>query len=133
MKVARVKYFSFPIEDRCGQLAAIMVKLKDENVDMDGLWGFGVGRGRGQIIAVPKDPAAFHAAAKRAGWTIEEGSCFRISGVDRTGALVEPLRKISAAGINLHAVDCVAVDESFASYLWSEPQDVEQLGHILNV
>ena len=131
MEIKRVKYFSIPVQDRPGELARMARKLKDAKVDLAGLWGFGVGQGKAQIFAVPKNPDQFKQAAQKTDWMFKEGTCFQVMGEDKGGALVETLDRISSEGINLHAVDAIAVGGRFGCYVWAEEKDVEKLAKVL--
>ena len=131
MEIKRVKYFSIPVEDRPGELARMARKLSEANVDLAGLWGFGVGQGKARIMTVPNNSEQFKQTAKQAGWTIQEGTCFQVMGEDRVGALVETLDRVANEGINLHAVDAIAIAGRFGCYVWSEDKDVERLSKVL--
>jgi hypothetical protein len=131
MEIQRVKYYSIGIEDKPGELARFSRKMKEADVNLAGVWGFGTGPGKGQILAIPQDAEKFSQAARSEGWTITEGSCFRLEGEDRVGALQETLDRVAREGINLHAVDALAIRGRFAAYVWAKAEDVERLGKIL--
>lgn len=131
METKRVKYFSISVQDRPGELARVARRLKEANVDLAGLWGFGVGQGKAQIFAVPKNPDQFRQTAMKADWVIKEGTCFQVVAEDRVGVLVETLDRVSGEGINLHAVDAIAVGGRCGCYVWPEEKDVERLGKVL--
>ena len=84
-----------------------------------------------QIFVVPKDGARFQKTAQAAGWKTKPGVCFRLTGTDQVGALCDTLDRIASEGINLHAVDAIAVEGKFAAYVWSEEADAEKLGEAL--
>jgi len=131
MDIKRVKYFSIGTQDKPGELARFAKLMMEANVDMAGVWGFAKGQGRAEIIAIPKDPDKFKKAALATGWTVKEGSCFHLIGEDRLGALSDTLDRVAQEGINLHAVDAIALGGKFAAYVWTEEKDVERLAKIL--
>ncbi len=131
MNIKRVQYFSISTEDKSGELARFAKTMMEANVNMAGVWGFSKGQGRAEIIAVPSDPEPFKKAAQRAGWNAKAGACFHITGEDRVGALSETLDRVAREGINLRAVDAMAVSGQYAAYVWAQEADVERLGKIL--
>ncbi len=131
MDIKRTQYFSIAVEDKPGELARFAKKMKAANVNLSGVWGFGVGQGKAQIFAVPRDEEKFKQAAKAAGLNIKEGTCFRLEGQDKVGALLDTLEHVASEGINLHAVDALALEGRFAAYLWAQDKDVEKLGKVL--
>ena len=131
MDIKRAKYFSISVEDKPGELARFARRMKEANVNLAGVWGFGLGQGKAQIIAVPRDVEKFKKAAQAAGWSPQEGTCFHLEGEDRVGALQETLERVASEGINLHAVDALAIGNRFAAYVWTQEKDVERLAKVL--
>jgi len=131
MDIKRAKYFSISMQDRPGELARFAKQMMEAGVDMAGVWGFAKGQGKAEIIAVPKDPEKFKKAVLATGWTVKEGSCFHLTGEDRVGALSDTLDRVAQEGINLHAVDAMALAGKYAAYVWAEEKDVERLAKIL--
>jgi hypothetical protein len=131
MEIKRVKYYSVSVEDQPGELARFSRKMKEANINLSGVWGFGVGQGKAQIFTVPQDAERFKKAAQTAGLKIKEGTCFRLEGEDRVGALQETLDRAASEGINLHAVDALALEGRFAAYIWPQEKDTEKLGKVL--
>ncbi|MCB0337448.1 MAG: hypothetical protein KDD62_14125 [Bdellovibrionales bacterium] len=133
MHIKKELYYSIAIKDAPGALAGITAHLMQAEVNMHGFWGFGMGRGSAQIIAVPDDTEKFVQVAHDAGWQISEGVCFRIEGQDKTGALVDILNQISNEKINLYAVDAIAIDGNFGCYIWGEDGNAESIAQILGL
>lgn len=131
MDIQRTKYFSIAVEDKTGELARFAKQMKASNVNLSGVWGFGVGQGKAQIFAVPQDEEKFKQAAKTAGLSIKEGTCFRLEGEDKVGALLDTLERVASEGVNLHAVDALALGGRFAAYVWAQDKDVEKLSRVL--
>jgi ACT domain-containing protein len=62
---------------------------------------------------------------------MKEGPCFHLTGEDRVGALSDTLDRVAQEGINLHAVDAIALDGKYVAYVWTEEKDVERLAKVL--
>lgn len=131
MDIKRVQYFSISTQDKPGELARFAKVMMEANVNMAGVWGFGKGQGQADIIAVPTDADSFKKAAQRAGWTAKAGACFHLTGEDRVGALSDTLDRVAREGINLHAVDAMAISGQYSAYVWVQEKDVDRLGKIL--
>ena len=131
MGVRRVKCFSLSVEHKSGVISEIAKKLKEFDVDLTALWGFGMGSDRAEIICQPTNGGQFKKAAESAGWTIREGSAFEITGEDQVGALVEMLDNVATKGVNLEAVNVVAVGGQFGGCIWAQKGEDEKLGKIL--
>lgn len=131
MEITSVSYFSIESKDKPGEVARFTSTLKEENLDLAGLWGLSLGDGEAQIIAIPKDPDKFASAAQRAGIIATRGTCFRVVGEDRIGALADILENVAARGINLYAIDAISLGDQFASYLWAKEHDVDVVREII--
>lgn len=131
--VKRVKHFMMEAQDRPGVLAQFAKTLRDTGVNLKGLWGFGLGQGKAQIFCVPEDEGKFRQACQKASSPVKEGISFYVSGDDRAGALCDLLDKVTAAKINIHALDAISTGSVFGAYLWADPNDVEALGKALGV
>jgi len=133
MEIKTAKYFSVTAFDRPGEAAQFMRTLREENVDLAGMWGFSIGRGQAQFIAVPKKPDHFREAAKKANLNVIEGTCFHIVGEDKVGSLTGLLDRVASKGINLHAVDAITLDGRFGCYLWSDKEeDIDAIASLLH-
>ena len=131
MDVKRATYFGILTEDRSGELARFAKRMAECEINLAGVWGFGIGRGSAEIIAIPRDPIAFKNAVKEAGWVVREGSCFHLTGEDRAGALADTLDRIAQEGINLYAVDAIGFGTAYSAYVWCDEKDVELLRKVL--
>jgi hypothetical protein len=131
MDVQRATYFLMATEDRPGQLARFAKKMSEEEINLAAAWSFGTGRGNAEIMAIPRDPHPFRQIAQQSGWSFREGSCFHLSGEDRTGALADTLDRIAQEGINLHAVDAIGFQDRYSAYLWCDEKDFETLRSVL--
>ncbi len=124
--------FSLTAEDKPGQLATLAHIFKEHSIDLHGMWTFGLGEGKAWIITIPKDIQHFKEVTLNAGLETADGTCFRISGVDEPGVLTTLLDKVAAHGINIHALDAIAVGGKFGGFIWAEGGEIESLGEILN-
>ena len=131
MGVRRVKCFSVSVEHKAGVMSEIAKKLKEHDVDLTALWGFGMGPDRAEIICQPTNGDLFKKAAESAGWTVREGTAFEITGEDRVGALVEMLDNVASKGVNIEAINAVAVGGQFGGCIWAPKGEEEKLGKIL--
>ena len=129
MPVTKKTCFSIPALDKVGVLSQILTNLREENIDLEGLWGWGTPDGKAQILVVPKDPSKFRSSKSNQGAV--EGTCFRVMESDRVGSLLSVVERATKAGINLQAVDAVAVDGQVGAYLWCAAQDVAKLEAVL--
>jgi len=131
MNVERCICYSVSIDDQPGELLRFTLKMRDAGVNLQGLWGLGVGGGRAQLYAVAADEAALQAGLQAGGYQGTRGTCFRVEGDDKIGALCESLDRIESLGINLHAVDAISVAGRCAAYLWADEKDVERVAKAL--
>ena len=133
MDVTRCQYYSIPVDDKPGEVLRFTLKLRDAGANLEGLWGFGVGEGRAVIYAVPSDGARLEAALLAGGYQGKLGTCFRLSGEDKVGALCEALDKIESLGINLRAVDAIGIEGRCGAFLWVDEKDEERVAKSLGV
>ncbi len=132
--VRLVDYFYVETSDRPGEGARSLSILKDAGVNLLAFHGFPRGR-RAQLDFVPSDPAAFRAAARRAGLKVTgPKKAFVINGEERVGALVDYFTKLAEAKINVTATHAVAAGAGrFGAILWVKPRDVKRAAKALGV
>jgi prephenate dehydratase len=131
-KSKRVTYFKTKVEDKPGALLALTKDLKAKNLMLTGLKGFGQ-TGAGEVLVIAKNPEKLRNTWKNASILVEEGTAFFISGTDKTGALIPGLEAIANAGINITAIDAIAVGGRFGSLLFVAPADVDKTVQALGV
>jgi predicted amino acid-binding ACT domain protein len=131
MSARRVTCFSLSVQHRPGVVAGLARALKQNDVDLTALWGFGMGPGQAQIICQPTDPAKFRKVASAAGWSVTEGVAFEIAGEDQVGALVDMLDRVAGAGLNLEAINAVAVAGQYGGCVWAQKGQETKLEKIL--
>lgn len=130
-KVKRITYFMADLDDKPGSLLKIMQDLKTKNIGLAGLWGFGTREGKAMLYIVPQDADELRNVWKAVGLLSGEGTGFFITGEDRTGALSESLKALSNAGINIDAIDAVAVGPQYGSFIWVDASVVEKAASAL--
>jgi prephenate dehydratase len=130
-KWAMMSDFSLQLPDRPGELARLAAMLREADVNLVGLWGYGGGRGSARFYCVPERADQFRNFARSAGLEFEEGRTFYLTGTDHPGALVRWLEKIASAGINLQAIDAVQVRGEFAGFIWADAGDWDALTELL--
>jgi hypothetical protein len=125
-KARRVQYFHFEVPDQPGEGTRLFEKLKEANVNLLAFTAFPIGGGKSQVDVVPADPAAFLAAAKRAGMKHSPAKeAFLLQGGDRVGAVADILRKLAVAKVNVTAANASAAQGGgFGMILWVKAQDV---------
>jgi hypothetical protein len=121
-----VQYFHFEVPDQPGEGTRLLEKLKEAKVSLLGFTAFPIGGGKSQVDVVPADPAAFLAAAKRAGMKHSPAKeAFLLQGGDRVGAVADILRKLAVAKVNVTAANASAAQGGgFGMILWVKAQDV---------
>lgn len=130
-KPQRVTYFKANLEDRPGQLLKIMQDLRAKNVNLAGVWGFATSPGSAQVYAVAKKPEKLRNTWKASGLFAEEQTAFFVKGADRTGALLKTLEALANAGVNIVAIDAIAVGGQFGSFIWVNAADVDRAAEVL--
>ncbi|MGB2868279.1 MAG: hypothetical protein WBD36_07505 [Bacteroidota bacterium] len=128
--VKRVTYFKARVEDKPGTLQGLLRNLKEKNIGLISLKGVGQGE-HGDILVVAKNPDDLRNEWKNSGTLVEEGTAFFVSGEDKTGALMASLDATSKAGVNVVAIEAVAVGTRYGAILWVDPTDLEKTAKAL--
>ncbi len=131
LKCAMMADFSINLPDEPGELSRLTTMLREAGINLVALWGYGSGTGEARFYCVPERAEQFRSFANTAGFQVREGKTLYLSGTDEGGALVETLEKIAAAGINLQAIEAVAIRGEFGCFLWADEQNWEALANLL--
>ncbi|HEV1995286.1 MAG TPA: hypothetical protein VGR03_13230 [Candidatus Acidoferrum sp.] len=107
-QIRQVDHFSASIPHKAGEGARVLGALRDAGINLIAFWGYPSGAGRAQLEFIPKNGAAFAAAAKRVKLRVKKSSAFYISGGDRPGAIAGILARLAAARINVGALQAVS-------------------------
>ena len=130
--VRKVDYFYVVVPDKPGEGAKVLSALAGEGINLLAFSGFPSAR-KGQLDLVPEDSAAFKLAAKKLKLKLSpRKSGFLLQGNDRVGAMNETLEKLSAAKINVTAMDAVSSGEGrYGAIFWVKPQAVARTAKLL--
>jgi hypothetical protein len=129
--VARITYFVSNLENKPGALLRVMRELKAKNIALAGLWGIETREKAGRLYVVPENPEELKSAWESAGLLTGEGTGFFITGENRTGVLNESLDALANAGVNVDAIDAIAVGGQFGSYIWVDEADIDKASEAL--
>ena len=132
MEAKRTKYFSIPVPHKPGELARFARRMKEAGVNLVGLWGFGMGPYRAELLAIPSDAVAFQKALASTSWKANEKTCFQLSGEDQLGALCSLADSLADAGVNVEAVGMMGVGGRCAGLLWCDDKDLDKIGKLLH-
>jgi hypothetical protein len=123
--IQKVDYFYIKAANKPGEGARVLRALRDEGINLLAFSGFPQGQ-KAQIDFIPEDPAAFEAAAKRAGLKLsKKKSGFLVQGDDRPGAVADIMGRLADAKINVTAIDAVCAGGGrYGAILWVKPKDV---------
>jgi hypothetical protein len=105
--IRQVEHYTASIANKVGEGARVLGTLRDAGVDFIAVWGYPYGKGRAQLEFIPKDGAAFVAAAKQAKLRLRKSTALYIHGNDHPGAIADVLAKLAGARINVPAVQAV--------------------------
>ena len=132
VSVRTADYFYIDAPQKAGEGARVLGQLRDAGVNLLAISGFPAGR-RAQVDFVPEDPAAFRAAAKKAGWKATgPKKVFLIDGEDRVGVMAEAMERLAAAGISVTAAQAICAGAGrFGAILWVAPRDVKRAAKAL--
>jgi len=130
-KWAMMSDFSIDVPDRPGELARLASMLREADVNLVGLWGYGPRQDKARFYCVPERAEQFRNFARSAGLTVKEGTTLYFTGADRPGALVEWLDKIASARINLLAIQAIGIHGEVGCFIWVEPKDLDAAAKLL--
>jgi hypothetical protein len=111
-------------------LARFAEDLATAGINLLGLWGEARG-GRPLLSCVPQSPAQFRKFADSIGLRYDEGKTFYRSADDKPGALVDSLRMIADAGINIDAIETVGAGPRYGCFLWADESSWPALEKLL--
>ncbi|HXX63442.1 MAG TPA: hypothetical protein VEO56_06545 [Bacteroidota bacterium] len=125
-RAQRIKCFKIALEDKPGALLAVTKELKSKNLNYLGLSGWSTQGGQAEIYVVARNPDKLRELWKPSGKILREGTGFLVKGADKTGALIKALESLASAGINIAAIDAIAVAGTYGVLIWVADQDVEK-------
>lgn len=129
--IRKLDYFSMETPHKVGEGARLLGALRDAGVNLVAFTGFPSGR-RAQVDFIPEDGAQFKAVARKLKFKIgPRKTVFLAQGDDRPGAIAEICEKLANAGINMIAMDAVAVEGRYGAIFWVEPRNVNKAAKLL--
>ncbi|HEY7726497.1 MAG TPA: hypothetical protein VH880_14265 [Anaeromyxobacteraceae bacterium] len=125
-KVRRVDYFYVEVDDRPGEGAKVLGKLRDAKVNLLAFTAFPAGKGRAQLTLVPERGDALEAAARGAGLKLSaRKECFLVQGDDRVGAACDVLGRLAEAKVNcVSAQAAAAPGGKYGMVIFVRPPDL---------
>ncbi len=134
-RIRRVDYFNFWLDDKPGEGARLLGKLKDAGVNLLSFTAFPGGAGRAQLTVVPERPDTFLSAVKSAGLALAGTKrCLLVQGDDHVGAAHDVLKRLAEANINVVATyGCAAAGGTFGMVVFVKPGDVAAASDVLGV
>lgn len=129
--IQRVAYYHVDVPDRPGEGARVLTALRDAGADLAALHTFPRADGA-QLDFVPLDEQAFVEAARQADLDLStRKTAFLVRGDDRPGAAADLLARVGSAGINVTALDAIAVDGRYGALFWVADDDVARAVEVL--
>jgi hypothetical protein len=125
-RIRRAGYFTFDVQDKAGEGARVLGKLKDAQVNLLSFVAFPTGAGKAQITVIPENADAFAAGAKRVGLAPSgRKECFFIQGDDRAGAAYDVVNRLAEAKISFTAGHASSAGGgSYGMTLFVKPADL---------
>lgn len=130
--IRKLDYFSMETPHKVGEGARLLGALRDAGVNLVAFTGFPRGR-RAQVDFIPEDSAQFRQAARKLKMKLgPRKAVFLAQGDDRPGAIAAICEKLADAGINMIAMDAVAIDGGrYGAIFWVEPRNVSKAARLL--
>lgn len=130
-RVRKLDYYYTTVGHRAGQGGKVLGELRDAGVNLLAVHAFPQGN-RAQIDFFPENARKLERAAKGAGIRLSpRRTAFFIEGRDRIGAVAETLEKLGREGINVTALDAMAVGGRYGSLLWVRRDKVNRAARVL--
>jgi len=123
-KPQQVTFLKTAIDDKPGAMLGVAQLLKGRKLSLTGMWGYATREGRADLFLIAKNPEKLRAALSAEGMPLEQGTAFFLKGTDTAGALVKTMDALAGAGVNVIAMNAVAVSGKFGSFIWVADADV---------
>lgn len=135
VKIRRVDYFNFWLDDKPGEGARLLGKLASAGMNLLSFTAFPGGGGRAQLTVVPEHPATFLADIRSAGLPIAGmKQCFVVQGDDHAGAAHAVLKRLAEGDINVVATNgCAGAGGTFGMVIFVKPGDMQAASDLLGV
>ena len=130
MSIKLVDCFDWNAPNRPGVLFRHSAELKKRGVNLSGVWCY-VSSGRPRIAAIGRDAGKLGRALRAMKIRARRSKVFYLTGRDKPGALLGPLRKLADARINVTCLDAVAVQGRFGAVLSVNPNAMRRARRLL--
>lgn len=123
--------FAVRLPNRAGELARFTEQLQDAGINLIGLWGYAPGQDDPWMSCVPEAPEAFRDFVLSSGLEFEEGKALYLGDADKPGVLVDTLKRIAEADLNIDAIESVASGGRFGCFIWTDEHNWADLEAVL--
>jgi hypothetical protein len=124
----KIELLTVSLEAKPGALAKVYAAFRDARVNVIASWAYQMGPGEAKAHFYAPDLKTAKDALTKLGKTpVVEPVCW-VEGTDAIGSYLEPLDKIAKAGLNVEASTAFAIDDRFATVIFSDPPEaIEKL------
>jgi len=124
--VQLISYYSIPAVHKAGEAARVLGALADAKVDLTAFWGYPLKRKNAVLDIAPGDAKGFKAVMKNLGTDPgAKKNAFLVTGKNKTGTVAAALKKLAAAGINVHAAQAVSAGSSYGLMIQVADEDAK--------
>ncbi len=129
------EYFYVEVEDKPGEGARVLSKLKEAGINLLAFSGFPTTGGKAQLDFVPEDPAAFQEAVGQMDLSCTgPKNVLLLNGEDRAGVAADVLAKLSSEGISVTSLQAVqAGADRWGMIVWVNPANYDRASKALGV
>ncbi len=133
MAIKLVECLDWAAPNRPGEMLRYAEKFKKDGVNLDAFWAYTSHANESKLAAIAKKPAKLKAALRAMGAAPNASQCFYTAGKDKSGALVDVLRGLREADINVECADALAAQGRYAFAFWVKEADVPSVKRLLKV
>ncbi len=132
--IRTVDYYYLTSSDKPGEGARVLSIFKEAGISFLAVHAFPTGR-RVQVDVVPKEPAAFLKAARKAKIKLSrKKKAFFAVGTDRPGVLASILDRVGQAKVNVTAMTGVCAGNGrYGVIFWVKTKDVRRAAKALGI
>lgn len=131
MPIKLVECLDWAAVNQPGEMLKHAERFKGEGVNLDAFWAYTSHLNEPKLAAIAKKPAKLKAALRNMGVAPNASRCFYVTGKDKAGALVEALKALADAGVNVECADALAAQGKFAAAIWVGAEDLAEAKKIL--
>lgn len=131
MAIKLVECFDWEADNRPGTLREVNEQLAKHGVNLDALWAYTDPQQKNKIAAIGKKAAKLSAALAALGIPAKSSRCFYLTGADKAGALLKPLKTLADAAINITCLDALASGGRYTAVFWVSDADLPKARQLL--